>query len=147
MARHAARVLAALVRATDDDVLYLLSFELAAGKHRLDRARKQVVGADLGKAAGITTKRGALTIVNIGVEHVRSFVVDRSGFGGENGDAETGAAREPDVGTVARIAVNAIHRGQHAVDAFDTENVGEPERPVRVIESQGDGRVDVGGGA
>src|SRR3989304_6324008 len=36
-----------------------------------------------------------------------------SGLGSECRNAEPGAAREPDTGTIARIAVNTIHRRQH----------------------------------
>src|SRR5215203_592409 len=73
MARHAARVFAALVRAADDDVFDLFSFEFAACEHRLDCAGKEVIGAHFGEAAGIAAERGTLSIVNIGVEHMSSL--------------------------------------------------------------------------
>src|SRR5690349_10238303 len=66
-----------------------------------------------------------------------------SGFGGEERHAEPCAAREPDVGPVARIAVDTIHVRKDLVNALRTEHVAEFERPVRVVESQGHRLVDV----
>src|SRR6186713_1679822 len=79
---------------------------------------------------------GALPSPILAATHTCFIMLGTLGFVSKSGHAELGATRQPDVRAIARVAVNAVHRGQNAVDALDAEHVGELERPVRIIEPE-----------
>jgi hypothetical protein len=76
MTRYAPAVFAALVGASDDEILDLLRLESRLLEQVLDDVRQKIVWAYLGERARMATEWRPQSFVNISIEHDGSF-----GFG------------------------------------------------------------------